>query len=94
MSGNLATLAAVQMTAGSDVEANVTTALELVERAVDLGATYVQVPEYVTYYGPTRGFAAAAETIPGPTTGRVGPVGGGTGGGGGEGRVGGTTPRP
>jgi predicted amidohydrolase len=58
------------MTCGSDVERNVTTALELIERAVERGATYVQVPEYVTYYGSARGYAAAAETVPGPSTGR------------------------
>lgn len=59
---------AVQVASGVDVEANVTNALELAERAVDLGAQYVLVPEYVTYYGPSRGFAGAAETVPGPTT--------------------------
>ncbi len=62
------TLAAVQMTSGTDVATNVATALELVGDAVDRGATYVQVPEYVTYYGPARGFADAAESVPGPST--------------------------
>jgi predicted amidohydrolase len=62
------TLAAVQMTSGTDVATNVATALELAGQAADRGATYVQVPEYVTYYGPVRGFADAAESVPGPTT--------------------------
>lgn len=62
------TLAAVQMTSGTDVATNVATALELVGDAVDRGATYVQVPEYVTYYGPAHGFADAAESVPGPST--------------------------
>jgi len=56
------------MTSGTDVATNVATALELVGDAVDRGATYVQVPEYVTYYGPARGFADAAESVPGPST--------------------------
>jgi predicted amidohydrolase len=64
------TLAAVQTSSGTDVEANVAAALDLVERAADRGATYIQVPEYVTYYGSARGFAAAAESVPGPTTDR------------------------
>jgi deaminated glutathione amidase len=62
------TLAVVQMASGTDVESNVSAALELCERAADQGATYVQVPEYVNYYGAPRGFADAAETVPGPTT--------------------------
>jgi hypothetical protein len=68
VTANTATLAAVQMTSDTDVEANVSTALALMERAADQGASYIQVPEYVTYYGSARGFADAAETIPGPTT--------------------------
>ncbi|MGH9019845.1 MAG: carbon-nitrogen hydrolase family protein [Acidimicrobiales bacterium] len=62
--------AAVQTTTGVDAQANVATALSLVERAADAGATYVQLPEYVTYYGSSSGFAAAAEDVPGPTTAR------------------------
>jgi len=66
------TVGAVQLSAGTDVEANVTAALELVTRAVDGGATYVQTPEYTTYYGSAVGYADAAETVPGPTTRRFG----------------------
>lgn len=68
MTKSSVTLAVVQMASGTDVESNVSAALELCERAADQGATYVQVPEYVTYYGSARGFAAAAETVPGLTT--------------------------
>jgi|SRR5579872_2031193 len=56
------------MTSDTDVNANVATALELCERAADQGATYIQVPEYVSYYGSARGFGDAAEMVPGPTT--------------------------
>ncbi|HVB71466.1 MAG TPA: carbon-nitrogen hydrolase family protein [Acidimicrobiales bacterium] len=70
MTANLATLAVVQMTSDTDSEANVAVALGLCERAADQGATYVQVPEYVTFYGSARGFGDAAETVPGPTTAR------------------------
>jgi deaminated glutathione amidase len=62
------TLAVVQMTSDTNVDVNVATALDLCERAADQGATYIQVPEYVSYYGSARGFADAAETVPGPTT--------------------------
>ena len=65
-------VAAAQMTSGSDVEANLESASTLVSEAAARGATYVQVPEYFNYYGPTRHFAAVAETIPGPTTERLG----------------------
>ncbi len=64
------TLAVVQMTSDTNVEANVVTALGLCEQAADQGAAYIQLPEYVSYYGSARGFAGAAETVPGPTTDR------------------------
>jgi deaminated glutathione amidase len=67
-------VAAVQLASGTDVEANVAAALAGVERAADEGANYALVPEYVTYYGPSRGFAAAAETVPGPSIDRFAEV--------------------
>lgn len=70
MSQSSITVAAVQVSSGTDVEANVTTALDLVHRAADLGATYVLLPEYLTYYGPKSGYADAAEPVPGPTVAR------------------------
>jgi deaminated glutathione amidase len=68
VTGTPATLAAVQLASGANVGANVSAAFEMIERAADRGATYIQVPEYVTYYGSAGGFADAAETIPGPVT--------------------------
>ena len=62
------TVAAVQLSSGSDKEANVAAAMELVREAARRGATYVQLPEYFNYLGPAAGYLDAAETIPGPTT--------------------------
>ena len=64
-------VAAVQLSSGTNVVSNVERALELIGRAGDEGATYVQVPEYFNYLGPARHYHAVAETIPGPTTARV-----------------------
>jgi predicted amidohydrolase len=64
-------VAAVQLSAGADREANVERALELIRRAAHEGATYIQLPEYFNYRGPGSGYRRVAETIPGPTTTRV-----------------------
>jgi predicted amidohydrolase len=64
-------VAAVQLSSGSDVEHNVAAAIELVHEAAMGGATYVQLPEYFNYLGPSLGFEAARESIPGPTTTRM-----------------------
>ena len=56
-------VAAIQMTSGSDVAANESAIFRLVEAASDLGATYIQVPEYCTYWGPRSGYDAAAQTL-------------------------------
>ena len=56
-------VAAIQMTSGSDVAANEDAILRLVDRAGDLGATYVQLPEYATYWGPRSGYDAAAKSL-------------------------------
>jgi predicted amidohydrolase len=71
VTGSTTTVAALQMTSGSDPNVNVERALELVRRAADSGATYIQLPEYFNYLGPARGFADVAESIPGPTTDRL-----------------------
>jgi len=65
-------VAAVQLSSGSDVQRNVDAAIELVREAAASGAQYVQLPEYFNYLGPARGFAAAREPVPGPTTIRMG----------------------
>jgi predicted amidohydrolase len=74
MSSKRVNVAAVQLTSGSDSEANVDVAIALVEEAASRGAEYVQLPEYFNYLGPSRGFEAAAELIPGPTTLRLAQV--------------------
>ncbi|HEY5438187.1 MAG TPA: carbon-nitrogen hydrolase family protein [Acidimicrobiales bacterium] len=68
------TVAAVQLSSGSDVESNVTRAIDLIALAARQGATYVQVPEYFNYLGPPKSFERAAEPIPGPTTDRMADV--------------------
>jgi predicted amidohydrolase len=50
----------------------VATAIELIREAASRGATYVQVPEYFNYLGPARNFSSVSETVPGPTTTRLG----------------------
>jgi predicted amidohydrolase len=60
---NIVRVAAIQMTSGSDVMANEAAIFRLVERASDLGATYIQLPEYCTYWGPRSGYDAAAKTL-------------------------------
>ncbi len=61
-------VAAVQTRSDANRDRNIEAASALVERAARAGATYVQVPELVTYLGPTRGYDEVAESIPGPTT--------------------------
>jgi deaminated glutathione amidase len=65
--GRRVSVAAVQLSSGTDVTSNVATALGLVNEAADRGATYVQLPEYFNFLGPAKGQAAVAESIPGPS---------------------------
>lgn len=65
-------VAAVQMTSGANVSANVERAIELISAAASDGATYVQLPELFNYLGPPEGYQFVAEPIPGPTTKRFG----------------------
>jgi predicted amidohydrolase len=68
------TVAAVQLSSGIDSVTNVEHAIALVNEAADRGASYIQLPEYFNYLGPSRGFADVAEPIPGPTTQRMSDV--------------------
>jgi predicted amidohydrolase len=61
-------VALVQTDAGSDVERNVATAVELADRAAAQGARLVALPEYLQYRGTDDGFRASARPIPGPWT--------------------------
>jgi predicted amidohydrolase len=65
-------VAAVQLTSGPNPTQNVDAAVALVRRAANEGASYVQLPEYFNYRGPTSRYASVAEPIPGPTTNRLG----------------------
>jgi predicted amidohydrolase len=67
-------VAAVQLSSGVDSVHNVEHAIALVNEAADRGATYIQVPEHFNYLGPSKGFAAVAEPIPGPTTAQMADV--------------------
>jgi predicted amidohydrolase len=71
MNEDRVSVAAVQLASGSNPEKNVEAAIALVEEAAANGAQYVQLPEYFNYLGPSSGFEAAAESIPGPTTTRL-----------------------
>ena len=71
MKSNEVRVAAVQLTSGADPENNLERAVALVLQAIEQGATYVQLPEYVNYRGPTKYYVVVAETIPGPTTSRL-----------------------
>jgi predicted amidohydrolase len=65
-------VAAVQLSSGTDVSSNLDTAVELINEAAGRGATYIQLPEYFNYLGPAKGNSNVAESIPGPTTTRLG----------------------
>jgi predicted amidohydrolase len=67
-------VAAVQLSSGVDAVHNVQDAIALVNDAADRGASYIQVPEYFNYLGPSKGFAHVAESIPGPTTAQMAKV--------------------
>src|SRR5271163_4499596 len=74
MASDTVRVAAVQLSSGSDIETNIERAIAGTLSAVDSGATYVQLPEYFNYRGPTTGYDGVAEHIPGPTTARLGEV--------------------
>jgi predicted amidohydrolase len=65
------TVAAVQLSSGSDIDHNVEVATTLINEAADRGAAYIQLPEHFNYWGPAKGFSDAAESIPGATTARM-----------------------
>ena len=67
MAGSLR-VAAVQMSSGSDPEANLATAIALIDRAARAGAEVVSLPEVWNFMGPLTAAHAAATSIPGPVT--------------------------
>lgn len=66
------TVAALQLTSGADESFNVERAFALLSRAVAMGATYVQLPEYFNYYGASRRYGEVAQSIPGSLTDQLG----------------------
>ena len=63
--------AAVQMTSGADKAKNVETAIALVRRAAQAGASFVGLPENFAWMGPEPERATAAEALDGPTLQRM-----------------------
>lgn len=61
-------VAVLQMNSGSDKNANVETALDLIDRAAASGARLVVLPEVWTYLGPDDGNRPNADAVPGPVT--------------------------
>jgi predicted amidohydrolase len=64
-------VALCQMRSGEDVEANLALAERLLGEAADGGADLAALPEVFSYLGSSAGRAAAAESVPGPTTERL-----------------------
>lgn len=67
-------VAAVQMNAGADKLENIDTAISLIDRAADMDASIISLPETWTYMGDSAGTRAAGESIPGLTTERLAEV--------------------
>ena len=59
-----------QINTRDDKDANLRRAEELVDAAVERGARFVVMPEYVSFLGPKEQHQDIAEPIPGPTTDR------------------------
>src|SRR5215218_7517825 len=60
-------VAIIQMNSQDDIRANITTALDLIDRAAATGARLVALPEVWPYLGPDESLDLA-EPIPGPIT--------------------------
>lgn len=58
-------VAVLQMNSGSDKDANISSALDLIDRAARNGADLVVLPEVWTYLGPDEGNRPNADAIPG-----------------------------
>src|SRR5438105_15931814 len=58
--------AVIQLNSRSDPAENLASVEHFLDRAADMGAQFVGLPELWTYLGPYSGFDEAAQTIPGP----------------------------
>ncbi len=63
--------AVVQLNSRDNPAENLATVEHFLDRAADLGAQFVGLPEFWIYLGPYSGFTEAAQTIPGPAIERL-----------------------
>lgn len=63
--------AVMQLNSRDNPAENLATVERFLDRAADMGAQFVGLPEFWTYLGPYAGFAEAAQTIPGPAIERL-----------------------
>jgi len=63
--------AVIQLNSRDNPAENLATVERFLDRAADMGAQFVGLPEFWTYLGPYAGFAEAAQTIPGPAIERL-----------------------
>lgn len=68
VAGTSLNVAVLQMNSGVDKDANIASALELIDQAAAAGARLVVLPEVWHYLGPDDGNRPNAETVPGPIT--------------------------
>ena len=58
--------AVIQLNARDNPAENLATVERFLDRAAQMGAQFVSLPEFWTYLGPYSGFEKAAQSIPGP----------------------------
>src|SRR5437762_332540 len=63
--------AVIQLNSRDNPAENLATVERFLDRAADMGAQFVGLPEFWTYLGPYAGFDEAAQTIPGPAIERL-----------------------
>src|SRR5437667_10572667 len=56
----------IQVNTRDNPAENLSNVERFLDRAADMGAQFVGLPEFWTYLGPYSGFDSAAQTIPGP----------------------------
>src|SRR2546425_12736722 len=61
----------IQVNTRDDPAENLSNVERMLDRAADMGAQFVGLPEFWTYLGPYTGFDAAAQAIPGPAIERL-----------------------
>ena len=63
--------AVVQLNSRDNPVENLATVEHFLDRAADMGAQFVGLPEFWIYLGPYSGFTEAAQTVPGPAIERL-----------------------